>query len=313
MRGLTACARARARAPCSTQVADLYRPKLLVAGFSAYSRTVDYKRMREIADKHDALFLFDMAHISGLVAGGVVPSPFPYADIVTTTTHKSLRGPRGAIIFFRRGERLNPVTQTLRKYDLEERINFSVFPGFQGGPHNHTISAIAVALELARTPEFKAYQQRVVRNAKALADGLMARGYRLATGGTDNHLMLVDLREKKITGSKVEKICDFVNITLNKNTIAGDKSAMNPGAVRVGTPAMTTRGFTERDFDRVAGLLDRVIKISLEIQDKASSKSLKDFLAVPKPAALLDLREEVKAWTRTFPTVGFEEATMMFK
>ena len=223
--------------------AILYRPKILVAGTSAYCRLIDYKRMREIADKCGAYLMVDMAHISGLVAAGVIPSPFEYADIVTTTTHKSLRGPRGAMIFFRRGIRsVNQKTGKEIPYDLENPINFSVFPGHQGGPHNHTIAALATALKQAATPEFKEYQTQVLKNAKALENEFQTLGYRLVSNGTDSHMVLVSLREKGVDGARVEYVCEKINIALNKNSIPGDKSALVPGGVRIGAPAMTTRG-----------------------------------------------------------------------
>ena len=224
--------------------AKLFRPKILIAGASAYPRHYDYARMRAVADGHNATLLADMAHISGLVAAGVVPSPFDYADVVTTTTHKSLRGPRGAMIFFRRGERtlvLPNGKEKVVQYDLEEKINAAVFPGHQGGPHNHTITALAVALKQALTPEYKQYQQAVLANSAALANGMTARGYTLVSGGTDNHLMLVDMRPLGIDGGRVERVLELCGIALNKNTVPGDKSAMTPGGIRLGTPAITSR------------------------------------------------------------------------
>jgi glycine hydroxymethyltransferase len=224
--------------------AKLFRPKIIIAGASAYPRHYDYARMRAVADNHNATLLADMAHISGLVAGGVVPSPFEYADVVTTTTHKSLRGPRGAMIFFRRGERTRVLPNGKEKvveYDLEERINAAVFPGHQGGPHNHTITALAVALKQALAPEYKQYQQAVLANSAALADGMMERGYSLVSGGTDNHLMLIDMRPLGIDGGRVERVLELCGIALNKNTVPGDKSAMTPGGIRLGTPAITSR------------------------------------------------------------------------
>ena len=193
-----------------------------------------------------------MAHISGLVAAGVIPSPFPYSDIVTTTTHKSLRGPRGAMIFFRKGPKPSKNTaQPPGVYDLETRINFSVFPGLQGGPHNHTITALATALKQAAGPEFKAYQTQVLANAKAFAAALQAKSFNLVSGGTDNHLLLVDLRSHGLDGARVERVCELAGLSLNKNTIPGDKSALMPSGVRMGAPALTSRGFDEGDFVKV--------------------------------------------------------------
>ena len=219
--------------------AAVFKPRLVVAGASAYPREWDYGRMREVADSVGAYLMTDMAHISGLVATGEADDPFRYSDVVTTTTHKSLRGPRSGIIFYR--------------LHLKEKIDFAVFPSLQGGPHNHQIAALAVALKESGTPEFKLYAQRIKANAAALAASLKKRGYTLATGGTDNHLVLWNVRELGLTGSKLEKLLERVSISVNKNAIHGDKSAVAPGGVRLGTPAMTTRGLTETDFDTVAG------------------------------------------------------------
>merc|ERR1712070_980413 len=199
--------------------AALFRPKIIIAGTSAYSRHIDYARMRQICDKVGAYMLADMAHISGLVAAGVVPTPFDYADIVTTTTHKSLRGPRGAMIFFRKGVRGADKKGNPIMYDLESKINASVFPGLQGGPHNHTITALAVALKKAQAPEFRQYQEQVMKNAQAMGETLTARGLTLVSGGTDNHLHLIDLRSKGVNGNKSELVCEAASIVLNKNTI----------------------------------------------------------------------------------------------
>lgn len=201
--------------------AKLYRPKLIVAGASAYARLIDYERMRKICDNSNAYLLADMAHISGLVSAGVIPSPFDHADIVTTTTHKSLRGPRGAMIFFRKGVRSTNKKGEQTMYDLENKINFSVFPGSQGGPHNHTISALATALKQALTPEYKAYQAQVLKNSKSLATALMMKGYTLVGGGTDNHLLLVDLKKSRngLDGARVERVLELANIAVNKNTV----------------------------------------------------------------------------------------------
>merc|ERR1719382_2146916 len=185
----------------------LFRPKMIIAGFSAYSRLLDYARFRQICDGVNALLLADMAHISGLVVGGVVPSPFEYADVVTTTTHKSLRGPRGAMIFFRRGQKGVDKKGNNIMYDLEDKINAAVFPGLQGGPHNQSITALAVALKMGQAPEFKQYQEQVMKNAKALGESLQGAGFDLVSGGTDNHLLLINLRKKGVNGSKGETVC----------------------------------------------------------------------------------------------------------
>ncbi|QLG72871.1 hypothetical protein HG535_0D05800 [Zygotorulaspora mrakii] len=284
----------------------LYRPKILVAGTSAYCRLIDYKRMREIADKCGAYLMVDMAHISGLIAAGVIPSPFEYADIVTTTTHKSLRGPRGAMIFFRRGVRnVNPKTGKEVIYDLENPINFSVFPGHQGGPHNHTISALATALKQANTPEFKEYQQQVLENAKALEEEFKKLGYRLVSDGTDSHMVLVSLREQGVDGARVEYVCENINIALNKNSIPGDKSALVPGGVRIGAPAMSTRGMGAEDFHRIVQYIDKAVKYAGATQKSLPKEAnrLKDFKAKIDEGSeeLTNLKQEIYNWAGEFP------------
>jgi glycine hydroxymethyltransferase len=270
--------------------AALFRPKLIIAGASAYPREWDYARLRKVADKHGAFLMADMAHISGLVAVGEAANPFEFCDVVTTTTHKSLRGPRAGLIFFRRGKKTTvnakgePVEE---QYDLESKINFAVFPSLQGGPHENTIAAVAVAMREAQAPEFKTYIKAVrstssllplcslgdplsvtllthsaahpplaqVRaNAKRLGEELVKRGYSLVTGGTDNHLVLWDVRPQALTGNKLQVLFDHCSITLNKNAVYGDTSALAPGGVRLGSPAMTTRGLTEEDFVQVRSL-----------------------------------------------------------
>lgn len=287
--------------------AQLYRPKILVAGTSAYCRLIDYARMRKIADSVGAYLVVDMAHISGLIAAGVIPSPFEYADVVTTTTHKSLRGPRGAMIFFRKGLRsTDPKTGKEILYDLEGPINFSVFPGHQGGPHNHTITALAVALKQAATPEFRQYQEQTIKNAKALEVAFKEYGYKLVADGTDSHMVLVDLRPNGVDGARVEAVLEQINIACNKNAVPGDKSALSPGGIRVGAPAMTTRGLGEEDFKRVVGYMDQAIKLSKSTQaglPKEANK-LKDFkakVASESIPEILSLRKEIAAWASTFP------------
>lgn len=287
--------------------AGLYRPKILVAGTSAYCRLIDYARMRKIADSVGAYLVVDIAHISGLVASGVIPSPFDHADVVTTTTHKSLRGPRGAMIFFRKGVRsVNAKTGKEVLYELEDAINFSVFPGHQGGPHNHTITALAVALKQAHTPEFKAYQKQVVDNAKALENKFKAMGHKLVSDGTDSHMVLLDLRAFSLDGARVETVLENMNIACNKNAIPGDKSALTPCGIRIGTPAMTSRGFGTADFERVAGFIDQAIKICKEVQSALPKEAnkLKDFkakVATGEVEKINALREEIKQWSTTFP------------
>ncbi|KAH7119012.1 serine hydroxymethyltransferase-domain-containing protein [Dendryphion nanum] len=302
------------------ELATLYRPKIIVAGTSAYSRLIEYERIRKLADNVGAYVLSDMAHISGLVAAGVVPSPFPHSDIVTTTTHKSLRGPRGAMIFYRKGVRRTDKKGVEEHYDLEGPINASVFPGHQGGPHNHTITALAVALQQAQTKEFKQYQQTVLDNAKALADRLgntkenRGLGYNIVSGGTDNHLVLIDLKDKGVDGARVERVLELVGVASNKNTVPGDKSAMKPGGLRIGTPAMTTRGFQPEDFHRVADIIHRAVtitqKIDKDAKAKAEEKGRKNPGSIPafkeylgegdEITDIVQLRREVEDWVGTF-------------
>jgi glycine hydroxymethyltransferase len=297
--------------------AALYRPKIIIAGASAYSRLIDYARMRNIADQHNAYVLADMAHISGLVSAKCIPSPFDYSDVVTTTTHKSLRGPRGAMIFYRKGVRKVDKKGVETLYDLEEKINFAVFPGLQGGPHNHTIAALATALKQAASPEFKAYQQQVMKNSAHLAKVLQGLGYQLVSGGTDNHLLLVDLKKSKaMDGARVERVLELANITTNKNTVPGDVSAMNPSGIRMGAPALTTRGLVEKDFAEVAKFFDRGVKIAERLKTQTGGK-LADFKKLLEKGASMDsellaLRHDVTAFARSFPTVGFEEKSMLY-
>ncbi len=304
------------------QVAELYRPKLVVAGTSAYSRLIDYKRVRDICDKHDAVMLADMAHISGLVAAGVIPSPFEYSDIVTTTTHKSLRGPRGAMIFYRKGTRSVTVPgkkepKIVDYSDYANKINSAVFPGHQGGPHNHTISALAVALKQAASPEFVEYQKQVVANCKTLADRLNALGYSLVSGGTDNHLLLIDLKPNGVDGARVERVLELCGIAANKNTVPGDKSALVPGGLRIGTPAMTTRGLVESDFVTVADFIHEGVQITQRIKEATAGKKLKEFNdEVEKNMdkyGITALKNKIEQFCVQFEAVGFDKETMRYK
>ena len=231
------------------EIAVKEQPKLIVAGASAYARTIDFKKFREIADEVGAYLMVDIAHIAGLVAAGVHPSPIPYADVVTTTTHKTLRGPRGGMI--------------LCNQEAADKFNFNkaIFPGIQGGPLMHVIAGKAVAFKEALQPEFKAYQEQIVKNAKALCEGLMKRGVKIVSGGTDNHLMLVDLSGTDISGKDLEKRMDRAHITCNKNTIPNDpRSPFVTSGVRLGTPAVTTRGMVEEDMDVIAEAIALVIE-----------------------------------------------------
>ncbi|CAD7974186.1 unnamed protein product [Amoebophrya sp. A25] len=287
--------------------AGRFRPKLIIAGTTAYSRKVDYKKFRDVCDDVGAIMHYDMAHISGLVAGKAIESPFDYADVVTSTTHKSLRGPRGSLIFYRIGEKgLNKKGKKIM-YDFESKINEAVFPGLQGGPHNHSITALAVALKMAQTPEFREYQKQIVSNSAAFAKALQQLGYDLVSGGTDNHLILIDLKKSRgVTGAKGERICELANIVLNKNTVPLDTSALNPSGLRVGTPAMTTRGFKEADFEQVAVFMDQAVRIADEIQQKSGPKlaHFSEYIEKEQPANLTLLKKEVSDFCAGFPTVG---------
>ena len=231
------------------EIALRERPKLIVAGASAYARTIDFKKFREIADEAGAYLMVDMAHIAGLVAAGLHPSPIPYAHVTTTTTHKTLRGPRGGMI--------------LCNQEAADKFNFNkaVFPGIQGGPLEHVIAGKAVCFKEALQPEFKEYQKQILKNAQALCKGLQSRGVKIISGGTDNHLMLVDLRDEEVTGKELERRLDEAHITCNKNTIPNDpRSPFVTSGVRLGTPAVTTRGMVEEDMNVIAEGIALVIK-----------------------------------------------------
>lgn len=231
------------------------RPRLIIAGASAYARTIDFKKFREIADEAGAYLMVDMAHIAGLVAAGLHPSPIPYADVTTTTTHKTLRGPRGGMILCNQG--------------AADKFNFNkaLFPGIQGGPLEHVIAAKAVCLKEALQPEFKEYQRQILKNAKALSEGLMKRGVKIVSGGTDNHLILVDLSGLDVTGKELEKRLDDAHITCNKNTIPNDpRSPFVTSGVRLGTPAVTSRGMNEEDMDLIAEGIALVIQSETNVE-----------------------------------------------
>ena len=236
------------------EIALKERPKLIIAGASAYARTIDFKRFREIADEAGAYLMVDMAHIAGLVAAGLHPRPIPYAHVTTTTTHKTLRGPRGGMMLWNQ--------------EAQEMFNFNkaIFPGTQGGPLEHVIAAKAVCFKEALEPEFKEYQQQILKNAQALCKGLMQRGVKIVSGGTDNHLMLVDLSKEEVTGKELEKRLDDAHITCNKNTIPNEpRSPFVTSGIRLGTPAVTTRGMTEEDMDVIAECIFLVLKSEEDI------------------------------------------------
>ncbi len=281
-----------------------FKPHVLVIGASAYPRDFDYARLRKIADINGSYLLMDMAHISGLVAAQVVGNPFELSDVVCTTTHKTLRGPRAGLIFFRKD----------KDAELEKRINDAVFPACQGGPHNNTIAAIAVALKQVATPAFKEYATQVIANSRTIGARLLSHGYKLQTSGSDNHLVLWDLRPLGLSGSKIEKICDLAHITLNKNSVPGDKSAMVPGGVRIGTNALTSRSMKEPEMEIVAEFLHRSVQIGLQAQEEAGSKLLKDFNAIllnsasASAKALKQLSDDVNAFAVKFPLPGVPDS-----
>jgi glycine hydroxymethyltransferase len=251
-----------------------HKPKLIWAGFSAYSRVIDWEKFREIADEVGAILAVDIAHVAGLVVTGDYPSPIPYADVVTTTTHKTLRGPRGAMI--------------MCKEQYAQDIDKAVFPGIQGGPHNHTTAAIAVALKEASQPEFNTYIKQVVQNSKKLCEALKIKGYEIISGGTDNHLMLIDtVKSVGLSGKEVGLALEKANITVNKNAIPNDtREPWDPSGIRIGTPAVTTRGMKEPEMDKIADFIDKVLK---DYQNEE---------------VISEIREEIKQFTTSYPIPG---------
>lgn len=244
--------------------AHKFKPRLLIVGASAYMHDYDYARFRTIADSQKSYLMADIAHTAGLIAAGLLKSPFEYCDVVTTTTHKTLRGPRGALIFYKKAHK--------------EAIDFAVFPSCQGGPHNNTIAAIATALHQVNTPEFKTYAAQVIQNAKHLGMELKKRGFLLAGADmTENHILLLNMRAFGLNGFQFEHVAELCNISVNKNTILGDTSAINPSGIRIGTPAMTSRGFTCDDFTFVAEILDQVQKLAKKISDISEIKTQAEF------------------------------------
>jgi len=291
--------------------AMLFRPQILVAGVSCYSRNLDYERFRKIADDCGAILMADMAHVAGLVAAGISPSPFDYCDVVTSTVHKTLRGPRAGIIFMRRGVKGVDRAGNKILYDYEDPINNAVFPGLQGGPHNTAIAAIAVAMDQATKPAFKTYQETVVSNAQALAKNLTESGYKIVTGGTDNHIVLVDLSTKKLSGSKAERILEEVGISVNKNTVPGDKSAMNPSGIRFGTPPLTTRGVQPDHIPDITGFIDQAWTLALDIQ-KISGPKLVDWKKelennIEMKAKISALKSDIEKYALQFPLPGHDD------
>jgi len=245
------------------ELATKFCPKLIIAGYSAYSRDLDYKRFREIADINGSFLTCDMAHFNGFVATGLLNNPFEYCDFVTTTTHKTLGGPRAGMIFC--------------KKEYENKINDAVFPGLQGGPHEHQIGALATQLKYVKTDEYKKYIEQVLTNSRQLAKDLISFDFNILTGGTDNHIILVNLKNKGLSGNKVEKLCEMINVSLNKNAVKGDKSALNPSGIRIGTPSITTRGLKENDMYSIASFINIIVTLGIKIQ-KISGIKIKDFL-----------------------------------
>ena len=269
------------------KLAKQHKPKLIVTGGSAYARTYEWAKYKEVADSVGAYLLADMSHVAGLVAGGVYPSPVGIADVVTTTTHKTLRGPRGALILAN-GNPSNPLKKPERiRENIPSLIDRAIIPGLQGGPHNHQTAAIAVALKEAMQPEFKAYAKQVINNAKTLGEELMERGFDLVTGGTDSHLLLIDMTSKNVSGKEAEKALGKAGITVNKNTVPFDpRSAFDPSGIRLGTPALTSRGMGQDEMKQIAAWIDEAIQNANN--DKILKKlhdTVKDFAGnFPLPA-----------------------------
>ena len=277
------------------ELAKIFKPKLIICGSSAYPRDYDYQRFRNIADLNKSYLMCDMSHTSGLIATKEANNPFDLCDIVTSTTHKTLRGPRSGLIFY--------------KKELEDAIDFSVFPRLQGGPHNHQIAGVANQLLEVNTLEFKNYIKQVKSNANHLATRFIEKGYNLSTNGTDNHIILINLKNKDVSGSKIQYVCDQIDITLNKNSVYGDTSAINPGGIRIGTAALTTRGFKENDFDCVAEYINEAVLLSQKVQNK-SGKKLIDFkneLHTYHQNELNSLKNEVNNYMNKFEFLEIDE------
>ncbi|XP_010521222.1 PREDICTED: serine hydroxymethyltransferase 6 [Tarenaya hassleriana] len=290
-----------------------YRPKILICGGSSYPRDWDFSRFRQIADKCGAVLMCDMAHISGLVATKECSNPFDYCDVVTSTTHKSLRGPRGGIIFYRRGLKPRKHSMNLNHcdssssshYDFEERINFAVFPSLQGGPHNNHIAALAIALKQVASPQYKAYMQQVKRNAQVLASALLRKNCKLVTGGTDNHMVLWDLTPLGLTGKVYEKVCEMCNITLNKTAVFNENGVISPGGVRIGTPAMTSRGCVESDFETIAEFLCKAAQIASAAQREHGKLQKEMLKSLSHSKEIAELRSQVEAFASHYEMPAF--------
>ncbi|KAG5643713.1 hypothetical protein DXG03_009762 [Asterophora parasitica] len=299
--------------------AKIFKPRLIICGASAYPRDWDYANLKATAEKEGAWLMADIAHTSGLIAAQELNNPFEYCDVVTTTTQVQIYlFPESELKHLPTDTKLSVVPDLENAKDLEKRVNDAVFPACQGGPHNNTIAAIATALLQVSQPSWKAYAKQVIANARTLADALVAHGYKLQTAGTDNHLVLWDLRPIGLTGSKVEKVCDLMGITINKNAVSGDASAQVPGGIRLGTSALTSRDMREEDIKVVADFLHRAVQLSLLLQKEAGSKLLKDFVRVATVqeegkegfALVRQLRDEVRAFASKWPLPGVDVSTI---
>ncbi|KII68027.1 Serine hydroxymethyltransferase 3, chloroplastic [Thelohanellus kitauei] len=283
------------------KLAQIFFPKIIIAGFSCYPRHLDFKKFREICDEVGALLMADISHISGIVSTGLTNNPFEYAHVVTTTSHKLLRGPRSGMIFYRKDSGAN-------YSNLETKINSAVFPGLQGGPHNNVIAGLATALKQANTPEFERYIKAVLENCRSMQQRLSELGYEMATGGSDNHLILINLKNKGLTGGIAEKALELVNISVNKNACPKDSSVLNPSGIRIGTPALTTRGLAAQDMIHVIDLMDECLQLTSSICCQKSIKTAKDFKKLiedPTIVAQFDvLKNKVDSFSEAFPFPG---------
>lgn len=289
--------------------AKLFKPKLIIAGASAYARLIDYERFRKICDEVGALLMCDVAHYSGLMAAGVIPGPFEVADVVTTTTHKSLRGARSGMIFYRIGQKSTDKSGKPIMYDFADRIDNAVFPTLQGGPHNNNIAGVAVTLQQAQTAEFKEYATQVIRNAQKLAATLQSKGYKIVSDGTDTHMFLLDVRDKGIDGAKVDITMELCSMSVNRNTVPGDKSAFRPGGIRIGTSALTSRNFVEKDVEKVAEFIDEAIKLTMEmVKALGKAGTLKGFKEAVEQdewkEKISAIRDRVEEFGIQFPMPG---------
>lgn len=272
------------------------QPDILICGYSAYSRDIEYDRLREIVGNRAFLYA-DISHISAIIAAGRMNSPFPHCDVVMTTTHKGLRGPRGALIYYRKEASVKE-----KKYNLDALINSAVFPLMQGGPHNHTIAGIGYALLLAGHSEFGTYIDAVLRNSRAISQAFLDGGYTVVSGGTDNHMFLVDLENKGVNGAQVEAVCDLIDLSINKNTVPGDASPMNPSGIRIGSYAGTTRGLGEKDFIELFEVIDYVVKFISRTNKSGTAESFAEWKnRIASSDSLADQRKKVRGLARKYP------------